>query len=85
VLWFERNGFCMLYKRLHGAVFELPAAGTGSAAVHIDGAALAKLLVGVPRERRQLLLQLNDNYSCRVGAGWMERHDDQRAFRVGLG
>ena len=49
VLWFERNGFCMLYKRLHQAVFELPAAGGGSAAVHIDGAALAKLLAGVPR------------------------------------
>jgi len=49
VLWFERNGFCMLYKRLHQAVFELPAAGAGSAAVHIDGAALAKLLAGVPR------------------------------------
>jgi len=26
VLWFERNGFCLLYKRLHQAVFELPAA-----------------------------------------------------------
>lgn len=49
VLWFERNGFCLLYKRLHQAVFELPAAGAGSAAVHIDGAALAKLLTGVPR------------------------------------
>jgi transposase len=49
VLWFERNGFCMLYKRLHQAVFDLPAAGAASAAVHIDGAALAKLLAGVPR------------------------------------
>jgi transposase len=49
VLWFERNGFCLLYKRLHEAVFELPAAGAGSAAVHIDGTALAKLLAGVPR------------------------------------
>jgi transposase len=50
VLWFERNGFCLLYKRLHQAVFELPAAGAGSAAVHIDGNALAKLLAGVPRD-----------------------------------
>ncbi len=30
VLWFERNGFCLLYKRLHQAVFELPAASAGS-------------------------------------------------------
>jgi transposase len=26
VLWFEKNGFCLLYKRLHQALFELPAA-----------------------------------------------------------
>jgi transposase len=49
VLWFERNGYCLLYKRLHQAVFELPAAGAGSAAVHIDAAALAKLLAGAPK------------------------------------
>jgi transposase len=24
VLWFDRNGYCILYKRLHGARFELP-------------------------------------------------------------
>ncbi len=36
-------------------------------------------------DRRQLFLQSNDNYSCRAGAGWMERHGDQRAFRIGLG
>ena len=53
VLWFERNGLCLLYKRLHDAVFELPAAGTGSASVHIDAAALAKLLAGVPKAERR--------------------------------
>lgn len=50
VLWFERNGMCLLYKRLHQAAFELPAAGAGSASVHIDAAALASLLAGVPKE-----------------------------------
>jgi transposase len=49
VLWLERNGFCLLYKRLHDAMFELPAAGAGSSAVHVDGAALARLLAGVPK------------------------------------
>lgn len=49
VLWFEKNGFCLLYKRLHQAVFELPVAGTGSASVHIDAQALAKLLAGVAK------------------------------------
>jgi hypothetical protein len=51
VLWFEHNGCRVLYKRLHRAVFELPLAA-GSASVHIDTAALAKLLAGLPRARR---------------------------------
>ncbi len=49
VLWFDRNGLCMLYKRLHQAVFELPTATGAAMAVHIDAAALARLLAGVPR------------------------------------
>jgi transposase len=48
VLWFERNGCCILYKRLHRAVFELPVSG-GAASVHIDSAALARLLAGTTR------------------------------------
>ena len=52
LLWFERNGLCLLYKRLHRAVFELPLATGGSASVHIDGAQLMKLLAGVPRDER---------------------------------
>lgn len=26
-LWFDSNGYCLLYKRLHRAVFELPPGG----------------------------------------------------------
>lgn len=52
LLWVERNGICVLYKRLHRAVFELPAAAVGSMSVHVDGAALAKLLAGVARDDR---------------------------------
>jgi transposase len=29
VLWFDRNGLCVLYKRFHQAKFELPKAGGG--------------------------------------------------------
>jgi transposase len=53
VLWFERNGYCLLYKRLHRAVFELPMAGAGSTSVHIDAAALAKLLAGRSKEEKR--------------------------------
>lgn len=47
VLWFDRNGFCILYKRLHRARFELPDART------IDARMLGQLLRGVENARRQ--------------------------------
>ena len=51
VLWFDRNGYCLLYKRLHRALFRLPSDGDASA-VQIDGVALGSLLAGVDRPRR---------------------------------
>lgn len=50
VLWFERNGYCLLYKRLHRALFRLPAAGIGGG-VQVDGRELARILEGVPSPR----------------------------------
>jgi hypothetical protein len=47
----NRGGCLLMYKRLHRSVFELPAS-VGSASVHIDTAALAKLLAGVARPLR---------------------------------
>jgi transposase len=52
-LWFDRNGLCLLYKRFHRAMIELPAAANGAVSIHIDGAALAKLLTGVAKEEKQ--------------------------------
>jgi len=52
ILWFERNGYCLLYKLLHRAVFDLPMAGAGSTSVHIDAPALAKLLAGRAKETK---------------------------------
>jgi transposase len=49
LLWYDRNGYCLLYKRLHRAVFELPLPSDASSSVRIDTAALAKLLGGVER------------------------------------
>jgi transposase len=51
VLWYDRNGLCLLYKRFHQAKFELPSAGSGQRVLHIDATALAALLAGVPRPR----------------------------------
>jgi transposase len=48
-LWFDRNGYCLLYKRLHRAIFELPLPNDASKSVRIDAVALGKLLRGVDR------------------------------------
>jgi transposase len=50
VLWFDQNGYCVLYKRLHRSVFELPTPSGGGGAVQIDAPRLAELLRGVSRE-----------------------------------
>ena len=55
LLWFDRNGYCLLYKRLHRAVFEVPVARGGASALRIDGVALAKLLRGVDRTDHTLV------------------------------
>jgi transposase len=52
ILWFDRNGYCLLYKRLHRALFQLPRDG-GASSVQIDGAALGTLLAGVDRPPRR--------------------------------
>lgn len=51
VLWFDRNGYCLLYKRLHRAVFVLPDS-PGKRSIRVDGRELAKIIAGVARERR---------------------------------
>jgi transposase len=50
VLWFDHNGFCILYKRLHAARFELPEGGGSDRPIApIDARALALLLRGVEK------------------------------------
>jgi transposase len=53
VLWFDDNGYCLLYKRLHRAIFRMPAASDAAhPRVCIDATALAELLRGVVRPQR---------------------------------
>jgi len=51
-LWFDGNGYCLLYKRLHRAVFELPPSG-GGVSVQLDARQLAELLRGSARTSRR--------------------------------
>ncbi len=53
VLWWDRNGYCLLAKRLHRALFVVPEAGDDAKAVRIDAGALAQLLAGVAREEKK--------------------------------
>jgi len=50
VLWFDHNGYCILYKRLHKARFELPAASEFERPIaSIDARALGGILRGVEK------------------------------------
>jgi transposase len=55
VLWWDRNGYCLLCKRLHRAVFEVPRSSDGSTSVRIDGTKLATLLAGIDRPKSKRL------------------------------
>ena len=56
VLWWDRNGYCLLYKRLHRALFRIPRGEPKHAsAIRIEGAQLAELIAGVARERKRLI------------------------------
>jgi transposase len=50
ILWWDRNGYCLLYKRLHQATFHVPKRGSATK-IQIDARELAQLLAGVARER----------------------------------
>jgi transposase len=51
VLWWDRTGYCILYKRLHRALFVVPAdVPKVGAAMQIDASALAELLAGVEKK-----------------------------------
>ncbi len=50
VLWFDHNGYCILYKRLHAARFELPdATASDRPLATIDARTLASILRGVAK------------------------------------
>jgi transposase len=53
-LWWDRNGYCLLYKRLHRSVFVLPKPESdATSSLRIDGHVLAELLAGVQCEKKR--------------------------------
>lgn len=54
ILWWDRPGYSILYKRLTRGVFRVPAADSGKCALAIDARELALILQGVePPTRKQ--------------------------------
>lgn len=52
-LWFDHNGYCILYKRVHQAVFVPPASTERDRPVaRIDAMQLAKIFAGVDQPPR---------------------------------
>ena len=53
-LWWDHNGYCLLYKRLHRAIFVRPDPTSKSRPIaRIDGRELTRLLSGIPRQVRR--------------------------------
>jgi len=48
VLWWDQNGYTLLYKRLNAGTFKLPEPQGERACVEISSAQFAKLLAGLP-------------------------------------
>ena len=53
IMWFDRNGYCILYKRVHQAAFKVPRSTESDRPVAcVDAVALGKLLRGVDQPPR---------------------------------
>ena len=55
-MWWDKTGYCILYKRLSRGFFELPPSASGAKSVLIDAREFALILEGVelPSRRRQM-------------------------------
>ena len=49
ILWWDRNGYCLLYKRVHQATFVMPTLASDATPL-INAKQLAALLAGVARK-----------------------------------
>lgn len=64
ILWWDHNGYCLLYKRLHRALFELPSGGTSRSTLKIDREQLATLIAGVERQTARTAVQREIAQKC---------------------
>ncbi len=63
-LWWDGNGFCILYKRIHRAHFRLPRTTAGQCAARINAAELAEIIRGrnaVAKEKMNSIRAIDEN------------------------
>jgi transposase len=55
-LWWDKSGYCILYKKLARGVFRIPTAESGATSVLIDARELALILEGIelPTRKRRM-------------------------------
>ena len=51
LLWFDRSGYALLFKRLERGTFQLPRMPEGAARVQVDAATLAMIFEGIDLHR----------------------------------
>lgn len=57
VLWWDKTGYCILYKRLSRGVFRLPSSAGDAKAVLVDTRELALILEGIDLPSRKAKLK----------------------------
>ena len=66
-LWWDRTGYCVLYKRLERGVFRLPSAmRPGDASVAIEASEFAKILEGLDLRRATTAVGVTHRVPARV-------------------
>lgn len=71
ILWWEKSGYSILYRRLARGVFRLPEAVSGDASVLIDARELALILQGVEHQTRKQRVKT------------LIKHAREKALRIG--
>lgn len=70
MIWWDRSGYAILYKRLHRATFRLPnIIEKGKSNIIISSLELAKILEGISLpQKKQHLPFFNTSTSCNLGS-----------------
>jgi transposase len=62
ILWYDRTGYALLYKRLHRALFHLPkSTEPGKTSINISAKELSAIIEGIKRPEKRLAFAKDNN------------------------